>query len=168
MISHENAVKLLSETGCEPDVIEHCMAVSSLSVKIARKLAASGKLVDVGLVEIGAILHDLGRARTHGIDHAVVGAKITEELGLDTWIVRIIKCHIGAGLSREDARSFGLPDDDYIPRSIEEKIVAHADNLMRGTERISLEEYISRMRVKRVSEENINRIKELADELGVY
>jgi uncharacterized protein len=168
MISHENAVKLLSETGCEPDVIEHCMAVSSLSVKIARKLVASGKLVDVGLVEIGAILHDLGRARTHGIDHAAVGAKITEELGLDTLIVRIIKCHIGAGLSREDARSFGLPDDDYIPRSIEEKIVAHADNLMRGTERISLEEYISRMRVKRVGEENINRIKELADELGVY
>lgn len=168
MISHENAVKLLSETGCEPDVIEHCLAVSSFSVKIARKLAASGKVVDVGLVEIGAILHDLGRARTHGIDHAAVGAKIAEELDLDPRIVRIIKCHIGAGLSREEARSLGLPDDDYIPRSIEEKIVAHADNLMRGTERISLEEYLSRMHAKLLSEENINRVKALADELGVY
>jgi uncharacterized protein len=168
MISHENAVKILSETGCEPDVIEHCMAVSSFSVKIARKLAASGIVVDVVLVEIGGILHDIGRAWTHGIDHAAVGAKIAEELGLDPRIVRIIKCHIGAGLSREDARSLGLPDDDYIPRSMEEKIVAHADNLMRGTERISLEEYLSRMRDKRLGEENINRIKALADELGVH
>jgi uncharacterized protein len=168
MISHENAVKILSETGCEPDVIEHCMAVSSFSVKIARKLAASGIVVDVVLVEIGGILHDIGRAWTHGIDHAAVGAKIAEELGLDPRIVRIIKCHIGAGLSREDARSLGLPDDDYIPRSMEEKIVAHADNLMRGTERISLEGYLSRMRDKRLGEENINRIKALADELGVH
>jgi uncharacterized protein len=168
MISHENAVKVLSETGCDPDVIEHCLSVSSFSVMIAHKVAASGKVVDVALVEIGSILHDLGRAHTHGIGHAAAGARIAEELGLDPRIVRIIKCHIGAGLSREEARSLGLPDDDYIPRSMEEKIVAHADNLMRGTERISLEEYLSRMRDKHLSEENINRIKVLADELGVY
>ncbi|MBN1133583.1 MAG: TIGR00295 family protein [Methanosarcinaceae archaeon] len=168
MISYENALIILSETGCEPDVIAHCMAVSSFSVKFARKLAASGKMVDVSLVEIGGILHDLGRARTHGIEHAAVGAKIAEELGLDPQIVRIIKCHIGAGISREDAISLGLPDDDYIPRSMEEKIVAHADNLMHGTRPISLEEYISRMRDRRLGEENIERIKALADELGVY
>jgi uncharacterized protein len=168
MISYDDAIRLLSETGCEPDVIEHCLAVSSFSVKIARKLVASGKMVDIGLVEIGGILHDLGRARTHGIDHAAVGAKIAEELGLDPKIVRIIKCHIGAGLSREDVRSLGLPDDDYIPGSMEEKIVAHADNLIRGTERITLEDCLSRMRAKHLGEENINRVKALADEIGEY
>jgi len=168
MISHRDAVTILSDSGCPPNVIEHCLAVSLLSVEIAHKLAASGKVVDIELVGIGGILHDLGRARTHGISHAVAGAGMAGELGLKPQIVRIIKCHIGAGLSRDDAKCLGLANDDYIPLTIEEKIVAHADNLMRGTERISLDEYISRMQERHVSKENIDRIKALADELGVY
>lgn len=175
MISYETAVQILYDCGCAQNVIEHCLAVSSLSVRTAEKLSGSGVnantnvsvSVDVELVRIGSVLHDIGRSRTHAIDHAVAGAKMAEELGLDPRIVQIIKCHIGGGISRREAKDLGLPGDDYIPDSIEEKIVAHCDNLMRGTERISLDECILRMYSRNMSKESIDRVKALADVVGV-
>ena len=59
----------------------------------------------------------------------------------------------------------GLPEDDYFPRSLEEKIVAHADNLVKGTARISIEERIKLMRKKEVPEIVIQRVKRLAEEV---
>ena len=167
MILYETAVQILYDCGCAQNVIEHCLAVSSLSVETAEKLSGSGINVDVELVRVGSVLHDLGRCRTHAIDHAVAGAKLAEELGLDARIVQIIKCHIGGGISGMEAKSLGLPDDDYIPVTIEEKIVAHCDNLMRGTERITVDECILRMRSRNMSKESIDRVKALADEVGV-
>jgi uncharacterized protein len=167
MISYDTALKILSDCGCAQNVIKHCLAVSSLSVSTAQELLASGKNVDVELVRIGSVLHDLGRARTHAVDHAAVGAEMAEELGLDPRIVQIIKRHIGGGISRTEAKDLGLPDDDYIPVTIEEKIVAHCDNLMRGTERISVDECIFRMRSRNMSQESIDSVRALADEVGV-
>ncbi len=171
MISYETAVRILHDCGCAQNVIEHCLAVSALSVRTAEKLSGSGVDVDanvnVELVRIGSVLHDMGRSRTHAIDHAVVGAKMAEELGLDARIVQIIKCHIGGGISRTEAKELGLPNENYIPVTIEEKIVAHCDNIMRGTERISLDECILRMRLRNMSKESIDRVKALADEVGV-
>ncbi|HJH28374.1 MAG TPA: HDIG domain-containing protein [Methanosarcinaceae archaeon] len=181
MISYGTAVQILYDCGCAQNVIEHCLAVSSLSVRTAEKLSGSGINVNanvnininininvnVELVKIGSVLHDLGRSRTHAIDHAVVGARMAEELGLDARIVQIIKCHIGGGISGTEAKCLGLPDDNYIPVTIEEKIVAHCDNLMRGTERISIDECILRMRSCNMSKESIDRVKTLANEVGV-
>ncbi len=173
MISYETAVRILHDCGCAQNVIEHCLAVSALSVRTAEKLSGSGvdvnvdANVDVELVRIGSVLHDIGRSRTHAIDHAVVGAKMAEYLGLDASIVQIIKCHIGGGISRTEAKELGLPNENYIPVTIEEKIVAHCDNIMRGTERISLDECILRMRTRKMSKESIDSVKALADEVGV-
>lgn len=91
---------------------------------------AIGCKADVDLVSAGAMLHDLGRAEEHGMSHAVVGARLAEERGLDQRLVEIIRRHIGAGLDEQEVREMGLPPGDYIPRSLEEKIVAHADNLV--------------------------------------
>ena len=113
-------------------------------------------------------MHDIGRGHTHGIDHAVEGARIATQFGIDPDLVSIIKKHIGAGISRNEARDFGLPDDDYIPRTIEEKIVAHADNLVRGEIRITLDQNLRRMREKGVARSIIIEIQKLADEIGVY
>lgn len=82
------------------------------------------------MVETGALLHDIGRAKTHGIRHAIEGAKTAESLGLPKEVIHIIERHIGAGLSAEVAASLGLPKKDFIPITLEEKIVCHADNLI--------------------------------------
>lgn len=136
--SRDEAIRLLREHGCDDEVVAHCEAVSALAVKIARKCRAK-----VELVEIGGLLHDLGRCRSHTLTHAVEGAKIASELKLPEPIVRIIERHIGAGITRREADHLGLPRKDYTPRTLEEKIVAHADNLMSGSRRTGVEEAVA-------------------------
>ena len=80
-------------------------------------------------------------------------------------ISEIIKRHIGAGISKEEARALGLPEDDYFPRSLEEKIVAHADNLVKGTSRITVAERTALMRQQEVPENVIKRINKLAEDV---
>lgn len=168
MLSRQDALDLLKVLGCSSKVIAHCMTVSDLAVEIALQLKSSGRNVDLYLVETGALLHDIGRSRTHGVDHAIVGVEIAKQNGIDQEILEIIKRHIGAGITRVDAERLGLPNDDYIPMTLEQKIVAHADNLVRGTERITLEERILKMQQKKLDPESIGRVKALADELGIY
>jgi uncharacterized protein (TIGR00295 family) len=90
------------------------------------------------LVEAGSLLHDLGRCKTHSIHHAVEGAAIAADIGLPDEIVSIIERHIGAGLAKAEAASLGLPEKDYLPETLEEKVVAHADNLVDGIHRIGV------------------------------
>jgi uncharacterized protein len=156
---------MLEETGCSPNVIEHCKEVASLAVEIANKAKASGHNVNPELVEIGALLHDFGRCKTHKIAHAVEGYRLARIRGIEPEISEIIKRHIGAGISKEEAKRFGLPEDDYFPRSLEEKIVAHADNLVKGTSRITVAERTALMRKQEVPETVIQRINELAEEV---
>lgn len=165
MTTRAEALKLLEEAGCAPNVIEHCKEVASLATEIAEKAKITGHRVNLELVEVGALLHDFGRCKTHEISHAIEGFKLAKSRGIEPEISEIIKRHIGAGISKEEARELGLPDDDYFPRSLEEKIVAHADNLVKGTTRISIEERIKLMRKKEVPEIVIQRVKKLAEEV---
>lgn len=72
----EQALRFLRENGCRENVIRHVEAVSALAVEIAQACKAKGYDVDVRLVEVGALLHDIGRAKTHSVHHAVIGAEI--------------------------------------------------------------------------------------------
>lgn len=134
----KECIGLLVSSGCDEDVIEHCKAVSALAVRIARRCGA-----DEALVEAGALLHDIGRCSTHGLDHAVEGARIASSLKLHPALVKIIERHIGAGISKEEAVRSGLPPKDYTPESLEEKIVAHADNLFAGRRRTPVRDAVS-------------------------
>ena len=44
----------------------------------------------------------------------------------------------------EEAKKLGLPEKDYIPVSLEEKIVCHADNLIDDSKRQKIEEEIEK------------------------
>jgi len=165
LTTRAEAIKLLEENGCAPNVIEHCKEVASLAVEIANKAKAAGHNVNPELVEVGALLHDFGRCKTHKIAHAVEGYRLSRIEGIEPEISEIIKRHIGAGISKEEAKSLGLPEDDYFPRSLEEKIVAHADNLVKGTSRITVAERTELMRKQEVPENVIQRINKLAEEV---
>ncbi len=123
------ALKIMEKAGCDPKVIRHCKAVAELAARIAKKMEGQGVKIDEELVQAGALLHDLGRSKSHGIDHAIVGAGLARELGLDPKVAMIIERHIGAGIPAGEAVKLGLPEKDYIPETIEEKIVTHADNM---------------------------------------
>lgn len=155
-------MKLLRASGADDSVIAHCQAVSALATKIAKRCR---KPVDVRLVEIAGLLHDIGRSETHGIAHAVEGGKIAKGKGLPDEVVKIIERHIGAGLTKEDAARLDLPKRDYVPESLEEKIVAHADNLLSGTKKVPVAETIARL-VRMHEEEGAKRMLSLHKELS--
>jgi len=122
-------IKILEKEGCSAEVIEHCKKVNRLAMKIAEKIAEHGVKVDMRAVEAGSLLHDVGRAKTHGIMHIIEGVKIAKKYGLPAKIISIIERHAGAGIDEDEAIKLGLPKKNYTPESIEEMIVAHADNL---------------------------------------
>ncbi len=134
---------LLGRIGCDEHVQEHILAVRALALEIADSLKVP---VDRDLVEQGAIFHDIGRAKTHGINHAIVGAEMARQMGVSEEVVRIIERHIGAGITKQEAKELGLPVKDYIPETLEEKIVAYADNLLNGATVVSFEEALERFK----------------------
>jgi len=136
--------KILIEAGCSPGVVAHCRAVSQTAVALAEQVKQIS--VDRELVRLGGLFHDIGRARSHDIHHALEGAKIGRELGFPEALLAIIERHIGAGITAAEAERLGLPKKDYLPLSPEEKIVSYADNLTKGAAAMSFEEAMERFR----------------------
>jgi len=158
-------LKLLEKSGCSKKVIDHCKAVRDLAVKIAKKAGA-----DVNIVEAGALLHDIGRSKTHGIDHVLEGIKIAKEHDLSKDIIKIIERHVGAGISKDEAKKLGLPSNSYEPVSLEEKIVCHADNLIQNCKQQSVEKEVKKALKKGYKQYAIGIVKlhkELSDVCGI-
>lgn len=138
LLTREMAFDLLKKLKVPYQVRRHSLAVADKALEIATKITKVK--VNIELVEIGAILHDIGRAVTHGFEHAVIGGKIIRERGYPTELSRICETHILGGLDKFDAREVGLKFVDYLPQTIEEKIICLADKYMAGTKEVSIEE----------------------------
>jgi uncharacterized protein len=170
-VNEKEAISLLIKAGCSSSVIDHCRTVSGYAKEIAIKISESAVKgghpvdIDIDAVFVGGLLHDIGRSKTHGIRHAIEGAAIAAENGLDGTLIRIIERHIGAGIPLDEALGLGLPEKDYLPITIEEKIVAHADNLVSGDKIQTFEELIINLKRKNFDEEVILRFIKLNDEI---
>lgn len=99
----------------------------------------AGLKVDRKRVQAAALLHDVGRSETQDVQHASRGAEMLRDEGWDEQIVLMVERHTGAGIDAGEAKTLGLPIKDYTPQSLEERIVAHADNLYSGDKRLSLD-----------------------------
>ncbi len=102
--------------------------------------------VDRELVGQGGLFHDIGRSKTHGIDHALAGVEIAKELGFPPSLISIIERHIGAGITAAEAERLGLPKKDYLPLTVEEKIVSYADNMISGVREMPFYEALDRFK----------------------
>ncbi len=137
MLDEEKARRIMRELQAPQDVIDHCEAVNRVCLETVEKLRRKNPALKINkrLVSIAALLHDIGRMKTQGIDHAVTGAQILRDLNTDNDpdmenVAQICEKHIGGGITRSEAAKLGLPDKDYVPKTIEEKIVAYCDNLI--------------------------------------
>ena len=108
-------------------------------------LADSGLELDAQLVADGAMLHDIGIGRCHApgilcggtepyIAHGVIGARMLREYGAAHGIdlescARICERHTGSGIAATEVRAQALPipERDYLPETLEEKLVCLAD-----------------------------------------
>ena len=141
------------------------MAVAKLSVETAEICQKKGIIVDVELVEIGALLHDLGRSKTHSVSHAVVGVELAKKAGLPEQLLGIIKRHVGGGITEAEAQQLGWPKDNYMPLTLEEKIVSYADKLVETHERVPIE-----LTLKSLREQNLeaaaDRVQKIHEEIS--
>ncbi len=120
-------IELMRKAGVSEDDIKHCVKVAEKALEIAER---TGARLDIELVGRGALFHDLGKAKTHEIEHGKIGAELGKKLGLPETITSIMEKHIRGGLTEEEAMELGLPIKDYTLKTLEERIVIYADRLV--------------------------------------
>ena len=165
--SEGEALALHRKYGSSERIVKHCQTVAMVATLLAEEFEQKGYQVDLKAVVAGALLHDIGRSRIQTVRHGTEGAGIVEREGADRKVVEIIQRHVGAGISPEEARRLGLPDLDYIPRTLEERIVCFADKLVDSDNVRPFEEEVHRFTIKSHDVARLLMMKRrLREELG--
>lgn len=120
-------IKLLRGAGVSEEDVAHCVRVAEKALELADRM---NFYLDLELICRGALFHDLGKAKTHEIEHGRIGAELGKKLGLPDKVTAIMEKHIRGGLTAAEAVVLGLPVKDYSLSSLEEKIVIYADRLV--------------------------------------
>ncbi|MEF8834976.1 MAG: HD domain-containing protein [Candidatus Thermoplasmatota archaeon] len=152
----DECFRFARKKGMDDELWNHTMSVLDQALHLQDSHGGN-----LGLVLAGALLHDVGRTVTHDVDHGVEGAELIREEGWDEELAKIVERHIGGGITKTEAEDQGLPSKDYVPQTLEEKIICHADNTAGGKERF-------KQQLERTEEagyiESANRMRELAEE----
>ncbi|MDJ0669190.1 MAG: HDIG domain-containing protein [Desulfobacterales bacterium] len=120
-------IDLLRANGVSEDDIAHCLKVAEKALEIAYR---TSQVLDFEFVGRGALFHDLGKGKTHAIEHGKIGAEMGRALGLPEPINAVMEKHIRGGLTEAEAIELGLPVKDYTLHTLEERIIIYADRLV--------------------------------------
>ena len=120
-------IDLLRGAGVSEPDIAHSLKVAEKALEIADR---TGQPLDFKLVGRGALFHDLGKAKTHEIEHGKIGAEMGAALGLPVAVTAVMEKHIRGGLSESEAVELGLPVKDYTLGTLEERIIIYAERLV--------------------------------------
>jgi uncharacterized protein len=122
-------------------LVVHSVLVAQKAREIAREFLERnpGADLDVDFVVEAALLHDIGIKHCHApeihcegsepyVRHGVLGKEMLEREGFPRHAL-VCARHTGSGLTRGEVRAqrLPLPDDDYLPVSLEEKVICVAD-----------------------------------------
>ena len=118
--------ELLRNNGVAEDDITHCIKMAEKALEIAYR---TNRDLDFEFIGRGALFHDLGKAKTHDIEHGAIGAEMGRVLGLPDRINAVMEKHIRGGLTSEDVIELGLAVKDYTLHTLEERIIIYADRL---------------------------------------
>jgi uncharacterized protein (TIGR00295 family) len=137
MLDEKNARELLKTLKAPKEVVEHSEAVHDTCMNLIDLLRERNRILRINrrLVAVGSLLHDIGRTKSQDINHGIVGAQIIRDLNVKNdpdleKVAKICERHLGGGISKKEAQKLGLPPGDYLPKSIEEKIIAYCDNMI--------------------------------------
>jgi uncharacterized protein (TIGR00295 family) len=161
--SAQQALALHKKYGSNDRIVSHCQACAKISRLISERAIQRGQPVNEEAVLAGALLHDIGRSQTQTVGHGYVGARILEKEGVDPVVVEIVRRHVGAGISPDEAAALGFPPGDYIPRTLDQKIVGFADKLLDGDRARPLEEEAKRFVKKGHDVQRLRKLKEDVD-----
>ena len=162
------AFDLLKKLKVPYQVRKHSLKVAEIALEIANRI--NKVEVNKNLIEIGALLHDIGRSKTHSFKHALIGGKILKQRGLPESLVKICERHILGGLDKEDALEVGLPERDFLPQSLEEKIICLADKHTAGGREVSInqrfEKWFSKYGKTKILIKSRERIQKIQEEIN--
>ena len=119
-ISDALCLAMLRASGADEALVAHCRAVAALADELGAALKEKGLALDSEAIHAAALLHDIAKGER---DHAAVGGLWLKELGLPQ-LAEIVRQHTE-------------PDSDELN---EAGLVFLADKLVRGAERVTLEE----------------------------
>jgi len=129
MLSYDEALRLLYQYGNEAAWTRHCVAVSRVAARIA-EIIAPKCAIDTDYLKVGALLHDIGRYKTHDpILHGVEGYRLLMGLG-HCREAFICASHVLSGMQGAEAVLHGLPDQDFIPETLEQRLVPLIDGMV--------------------------------------
>lgn len=157
--------------------MRHSRQVADLALDINRR---RGLGLDPDTVETAAMLHDIGIFKTdadgidcHGtepyIRHGILGAELLRREGMPEEIARIAERHTGAGITADDIRGMRLPlpEGDYTPQTLLERLICYADKFYSKTRLDSAKPLESvRASMLRHSPETLKRFEKLHAEFG--
>ncbi len=111
-------------------LLQHAALVHDAAVFLAG-LFSQQVVLDTRILRLGAILHDVGRCQAERVvQHGVLSGEIMRRAGFPEAAARIAETHIGVGITAEEAVALGLPARDFVPQTLEERIVCYVDNLL--------------------------------------
>lgn len=173
-MDEEQAIALLrkhiKEDSVYEKVLSHSEAVKEVAVKIAQEIKDNGHTVDIEFVKIGSLLHDIGREgyppkTKEAVMHGVAGAEILRKEGFPKYAL-VCERHLGAGITKEDVEKQKLPltKKDYVPVTVEEKIISYADLLIEKDTVITISHVIRRFRDE-IGEAYVQKIINMHNEI---
>jgi len=129
----EEALRWLQEQGTSQTILLHVQMVAALAYQLALWLAAHGESVNPILAHRGGFLHDLGKLSATHPD-----APTHHHGDLAAQILAGVEQPVLAEIARRHVISLPEEQDQYQPRTWEEKLVYYADKLVEGTRLVSL------------------------------
>ena len=124
--SEAEAIELLKKYNDDKHVenlIRHSKAVSAFAEDIAKKLTKKGHNIDIEAVKIAGFVHDVGKSTRPGPAHSLASGEILRKEGFPE-LASIVEKH---GLSKECAEEEGKSGEEFIAKTLEEKVLCFAD-----------------------------------------
>ena len=153
--SKEECIEILRKNNVPDNIIAHTKKVCEFSLKVTGILEKRGIKVNKGLIAAAALLHDIKKLEPG--EHEIKGANYIASLGYPE-VAILIKKH---GLKY-------LFDDEFTPKTWEEKIIFYSDKRVKNDKIVSLDErfeYIKQRYKREIVEKEIELIKNIEKEL---
>jgi uncharacterized protein (TIGR00295 family) len=165
MLSYDDALRLLYQYGNQAAWIRHCIAVSRVAASMAEIIAPKSG-IDTNYLTVGALLHDIGRYKTHDpILHGVEGYRLLVGLGHRREAF-ICASHVLCGMPAAEAVLHGLPDQDFIPATLEQRLVPLIDGMVEFDRPTTLERRFTSISARYQGNEGFLRRFERAAEIS--
>ncbi|MHA1226289.1 MAG: HD domain-containing protein [Candidatus Hodarchaeales archaeon] len=167
--NYKECINFLLQQKTPFNVIDHAINTTQTAMEIAERLKILFPDLNCNIVLSGAMLHDIGRSKSHYINHGIIGAEILKTNRYPDCLANIAENHIFAGITKKEAPRFGLPKRDFIPKTLEEKIIAYSDNISKRGTRLNTEQVIKRFsKYLEPNDPVLERVKDLHHEIEMY